>query len=620
MFESVQTYCQEKAKQEKDDKGGEWRQELPAWCTVRLAKLLRQVMEGKRDSLFSPLCCNPPKGGIASITFTPYMMDLDEWKDEISSLNAEFQKWCDDTEGIQFPTSSHKSNEVVLGGQSPAALARNEQDECSSAVRELKDEIAAHARNIRETHVGFVVQPSTVAACVATVNVSAMTKKTYKASGEPSRIAFIYALSCAYDGKGPSGNVGDKRDSRPLAMAKQDFEKFVSTVSSLVTPLNENYVCVLVGRARRQGAGLQVEAGLSAEQQVLQVFGAIKDAKWRVKTIRMYFADTVSGKKGVCGILSESVYFFYKGSWPSRLTAKVRKMFGGTTWDDTWRDVPAYVRDEFCKIPQSLKDDIFEDIRLDAAPCRSEENANLEEEGGDVPNEEDAGQSEKSNTKTRKGRKGKKKKDKKKKNKKDGSKPVDPIPSKHAKSTRRRKTEENPLWTTPIELPSDVAVKGDEHISEPLCHLDYHGQVWQAICEEWDAAGAMVWTIGNATCAKAAVRNELPLLAFSLNESHMSVAKYLVDVDVAKTLEATPEAKRKIHQVLNEDDHSIDSQAQTSKKAKKEQKRDGKEKKEKKEKEKKKQKETKDRSKLSSVSEGSESASGDDDDYDASSS
>ena len=78
--------------------------------------------------------------------------------------------------------------------------------------------------------------------------------------------------------------------------------------------------------------------------------------------------------------------------------------------------------------------------------------------------------------------------------------------------------------------------------------------------------------------------------------------------------------KRKIHLVLNEDDHSIDSQARTSKKAKQEQKRDGKEKKEKKEKEKKKQKETKDRSKLSSVSEGSESASGDDDDYDASSS
>ena len=54
-------------------------------------------------------------------------------------------------------------------------------------------------------------------------------------------------------------------------MAKQDFDKFVGTVNGLVTPSNGNYICVLVGRARRQGAGLQVEGGVTAEQQVLQV-------------------------------------------------------------------------------------------------------------------------------------------------------------------------------------------------------------------------------------------------------------------------------------------------------------------------------------------------------------
>ena len=56
MFESVQVYCQEKVKQENYVKGGEWRQELPAWCTVRLAKLLRQLIEGKRDNMFCQVC------------------------------------------------------------------------------------------------------------------------------------------------------------------------------------------------------------------------------------------------------------------------------------------------------------------------------------------------------------------------------------------------------------------------------------------------------------------------------------------------------------------------------------------------------------------------------------
>ena len=84
---------------------------------------------------------------------------------------------------------------------------------------------------------------------------------------------------------------------------------------------------------------------------ILQAFGANRDAKWRVKTIRMYFAHAMGGKKGVSGILSESVYIFYKGSWPSRLPAKARKMFGGSTWDDAWRDVPIHVRDECTQIP-----------------------------------------------------------------------------------------------------------------------------------------------------------------------------------------------------------------------------------------------------------------------------
>ena len=47
-------------------------------------------------------------------------------------------------------------------------------------------------------------------------------------------------------------------------MLKEDFQKFVAMVNELATADNQHYVCALVGRARRQGAGLLVEAWFTA--------------------------------------------------------------------------------------------------------------------------------------------------------------------------------------------------------------------------------------------------------------------------------------------------------------------------------------------------------------------
>ena len=101
-------------------------------------------------------------------------------------------------------------------------------------------------------------------------------------------------------------------------MLKEDFAKFVAMANQLVTADNEHYVCVLVGRARRQGSGLLGEAGLSAEQQVLQAFIRQMDANWRVKKAHVCFTGTLKAAKGVCGVVTESLYFLYKGTWPSK--------------------------------------------------------------------------------------------------------------------------------------------------------------------------------------------------------------------------------------------------------------------------------------------------------------
>ena len=46
LFQGVRMYWEEKARYEKDDAGNDWRQALPAWCSIKLHKLLRDIMEG----------------------------------------------------------------------------------------------------------------------------------------------------------------------------------------------------------------------------------------------------------------------------------------------------------------------------------------------------------------------------------------------------------------------------------------------------------------------------------------------------------------------------------------------------------------------------------------------
>ena len=130
---------------------------------------------------------------------------------------------------------------------------------------------------------------------------------------------------------------GDKRGMRPLAMWKEDFDKFVAMANELVTADNQHYVCVLVGRARRPGSGLFMEAGLSAERQVLQAFGIHQNHQnLHFKQFQLCFTGASAAAKGVSGVLSETMYFFYKGTWPNTLVPMPRETFGGTTWDDIW--------------------------------------------------------------------------------------------------------------------------------------------------------------------------------------------------------------------------------------------------------------------------------------------
>ena len=94
-------------------------------------------------------------------------MCMHEWKDEVATLDVEFQKWHDDDVsgvvlgGIRVNIDAR--HREVHGGQTPCAgdPGAKSPDEASTAVVDLKAEIASIARDVRGTHVGFAVQPST---------------------------------------------------------------------------------------------------------------------------------------------------------------------------------------------------------------------------------------------------------------------------------------------------------------------------------------------------------------------------------------------------------------------------------------------------------------------------
>ena len=207
-FQSVRMYWENKALHETEGAGNEWRQALPVWCSSKLHKLLREIMEGERDSLFAQACSHTVGGGIAALTFSGDLVCMDEWKGEVAALDAEFQKWHDDLSCVGrggIGVNMDARHPQVHGGQTPCAgdPGTKSRDEVNPEVVELKPQIASIARNMREAHVGFAVRPAIFTDCVASVTSSEMFHNT--AGG---RVVYVYALDCAYDCKRPEPKPG----------------------------------------------------------------------------------------------------------------------------------------------------------------------------------------------------------------------------------------------------------------------------------------------------------------------------------------------------------------------------------------------------------------------------
>ena len=116
------------------------------------------------------------------------------------------------------------------------------------------------------------------------------------------------------------GNVEVSPHSKALG---GNVEVSPHNMGELITPYNESFAAVICGRAQRGGAGLFVESGLHLKKQIVEAFAA-KNANdragnFRVKEFSLTFTNATQKKAGISGKRQEVVYFFWKGSWASKL-------------------------------------------------------------------------------------------------------------------------------------------------------------------------------------------------------------------------------------------------------------------------------------------------------------
>ena len=324
------------------------------------------------------------------------------------------------------------------------------------------------------------------------------------------------------------------------------------------------------------------EVGLSMQVAVCKHMTEKSKGAFRAKHFKMNFQRQPGGKtppnaRGVGGTLTETVYFFFKGTWPSKLEHSPRELFGGTVWDDLWSDVPQCGSMEAFSVPATVKRMVFEDVwsaqpapTAGSQPGEPGEDA-TDDEGGEAgqsasapgpscsaPGQKDTKKSkkdaklkkkdkkptkEKKNTKDAKGKSGKAdakdakkagQKDKKRKNSK-------------KKGAKENSTKRNMLSESRAIIAAP-ALFGDEERSpedeEVLFSNDYHGSVWSACWREWGAKQGIVFTPGNGMAGVQAVQEEFPLLLLGMNEEHVQLLEYFVDCSVAMALQAAGPGNR----------------------------------------------------------------------------
>jgi hypothetical protein len=113
---------------------------LPPWCSVQVARILRQVMEGVKDKVFTALLMKPPAGGPATIKFTEHLQPLAGIEESVKDIEKAYNQWA--LAAKLMGTSAASSNDGVTENtaagakDAPATIATTmdlRQCDCSGA-------------------------------------------------------------------------------------------------------------------------------------------------------------------------------------------------------------------------------------------------------------------------------------------------------------------------------------------------------------------------------------------------------------------------------------------------------------------------------------------------------
>ena len=240
------------------------------------------------------------------------------------------------------------------------------------AVKSNMQKIAAEKRIPR---MSFAVQGGTAAASRNAVQASGTYQKMVSGP-PPHRVVFVYSVGDAYDRMPPGECEYDRRLTTPSPVWAEDFAMFLDCCSPMITSENQNVAAVLSGFNKRTSSGLLTEAGLTNANEMIQLVKknaekpggeSCPSVPWRVKSLTLnmeedsFMADRISHRKGTGGSLTQTLFFFYRGTWPNALPKEARGWFGGSTWGDVWKDVKAPIVKTLPKIRIEAKRKIFAD-------------------------------------------------------------------------------------------------------------------------------------------------------------------------------------------------------------------------------------------------------------------
>ena len=289
---------------------------LPKWLSMDLRKLLRNCHEGRYDPVFTLVLNHPPKGGWMAMSFSS-LAEQEGLKGEVSDLKLEFLKWKNGSSPVASGQVGAGGGPVSSHNDDPEAPP--EANTAAAEILNIYNDVEAAAREHRQATVSIVAQPPTSAATMQTIESSVVWKIV--AGGPASgRVCFFYSTDMAWDRKRPPPGRVDNRSRRYCTLWKEDFQHCAAAASALITPENQHYMCIAIGRCKRGTAGLTAQAGVTVENAVIEIFrkieatdtgdaGAPRRGRLQLKKVTAVFqtggvkqtAKTVRGVSGATG-------------------------------------------------------------------------------------------------------------------------------------------------------------------------------------------------------------------------------------------------------------------------------------------------------------------------------